>query len=183
MEAIQTWYRGYYFRSRKEARVAVFLDELGVKWEYEMQGYADSEVAYLPDFWLPELDVYLEVKPNGKVPSIEDRRKASHLAAEKYRAVFIHYADIGERQDRQGNDSMECIGPHGIIDSQYWFCQCEHCGLVGIQWQGRTERLPCGCHIEHGEPKVFGFDTPAMDRARLAARSARFEHGEYGGAA
>lgn len=39
LKAIQTEYKGYLFRSRLEARWAVFLDSLGVKWEYEPEGY------------------------------------------------------------------------------------------------------------------------------------------------
>lgn len=39
LKAIQTEYKGYRFRSRLEARWAVLLDELGVKWEYEPEGY------------------------------------------------------------------------------------------------------------------------------------------------
>ena len=37
--AIETLYRGHYFRSKAEARFAVFLDCLGVKWDYEPQGF------------------------------------------------------------------------------------------------------------------------------------------------
>ena len=39
LRAIQTEYKGYRFRSRLEARWAVFFDTLGVKWEYEPEGY------------------------------------------------------------------------------------------------------------------------------------------------
>lgn len=108
---IPTMYKGINFRSRLEARWAVFFDTLGIEWEYEPQGYevgmsyyVDPEnpemfytysdgstlagewqknlkeaegitvVAerpatgkedlewYLPDFWLPELKIWAEVK-------------------------------------------------------------------------------------------------------------------------
>ena len=39
MKAIQTEYKGYLFRSRLEARWAVFFDACGVRWEYEPEGY------------------------------------------------------------------------------------------------------------------------------------------------
>lgn len=35
LTAIETEYGGYKFRSRLEARWAVFFDMLGIKWEYE----------------------------------------------------------------------------------------------------------------------------------------------------
>ncbi len=50
---IPTHYNGYHFRSRLEARWAVFLDQIGVRYSYEPQGYAMNGTAYLPDFWLP----------------------------------------------------------------------------------------------------------------------------------
>ena len=38
-KAIETVYNGYRFRSRLEARWAVFFDALGVKYEYEAEGF------------------------------------------------------------------------------------------------------------------------------------------------
>ncbi len=64
IKAIETKYSGYRFRSRLEARWAVFFDALGVKWEYEIEGYDLGEDGwYLPDFWLPELESWVEIKP------------------------------------------------------------------------------------------------------------------------
>jgi len=61
--AIETEYAGCRFRSRLEARWAVFLDHLGVAWRYEEQGYElPSGARYLPDFRLPDLDLHVEVK-------------------------------------------------------------------------------------------------------------------------
>ena len=63
IKAIQTRYKGYHFRSRLEARWAVFFDCIGVKWLYEPQGFTlKSGENYLPDFYLPEIDTWLEVK-------------------------------------------------------------------------------------------------------------------------
>jgi hypothetical protein len=39
VKAIETRYAGCRFRSRLEARWAVFFDALGVKWEYEREGF------------------------------------------------------------------------------------------------------------------------------------------------
>lgn len=55
MKAIETYYNGYRFRSRLEARVAKLLDELGIRYEYEPEGFVLSDgTRYLPDFYLPE---------------------------------------------------------------------------------------------------------------------------------
>jgi hypothetical protein len=64
IKAIETYYNGFRFRSRLEARWSIFFDALGLKFEYELQGYAMGEQCYLPDFWLPRLQLWAEVKPD-----------------------------------------------------------------------------------------------------------------------
>jgi hypothetical protein len=64
LKPIETRYKGYRFRSRLEARWAVFFDALGIEWEYEKEGYDLGEAGwYLPDFWLPGEKLFVEVKP------------------------------------------------------------------------------------------------------------------------
>jgi hypothetical protein len=65
IKAIDTVYAGHRFRSRLEARWAVFFDTLGVRWEYEPQGYevgCYETRRYLPDFLLPDSGLWVEVK-------------------------------------------------------------------------------------------------------------------------
>ena len=69
IKPIETVYNGYRFRSRLEARWAVFFDALGIKYEYESKGYEvdygeHGTIKYLPDFYFPYWDVYGEVKPS-----------------------------------------------------------------------------------------------------------------------
>ena len=54
--AIETKYKGYRFRSRLEAKWAIFFDVLQVKWVYEPEGYHLPSGDYLPDFFLPYID-------------------------------------------------------------------------------------------------------------------------------
>ena len=57
LKAIQTRYKGYHFRSRLEARWAVFFDTLGYKWEYEPEGFVlPTGAKYLPDFHIKGVD-------------------------------------------------------------------------------------------------------------------------------
>jgi hypothetical protein len=71
IKAIQTRYAGCHFRSRLEARWAVFWDSLDWPWEYEPQGFDLPHGPYLPDFSVtpyPERSqgpVWFEVKPPG----------------------------------------------------------------------------------------------------------------------
>lgn len=63
INAIQTEYNGYKFRSRLEARWAVFFDAAGIRYEYEPEGLENDGIKWLPDFYLPETNTYIEVKP------------------------------------------------------------------------------------------------------------------------
>lgn len=63
IKPIQTQYAGILFRSRLEARWAMYFDLLGVEWIYEMEGYELKSGWYLPDFFLPKFRVFCEVKP------------------------------------------------------------------------------------------------------------------------
>lgn len=63
IKPIETRYKGYRFRSRLEARWAVFFDALNMRWEYEKEGFVlHTGERYLPDFWLPEIKLWIEVK-------------------------------------------------------------------------------------------------------------------------
>lgn len=63
IKPIETHYNGYRFRSRLEARWAVFFDSMRVEWEYEKEGFnLGKGVKYLPDFWLPRFGGWVEVK-------------------------------------------------------------------------------------------------------------------------
>jgi hypothetical protein len=56
-------YSGKIFRSRLEARWALMLDLADVDWDYEPCHYRlTNSLWYLPDFWLPDLEIWLEVK-------------------------------------------------------------------------------------------------------------------------
>jgi len=50
MNIIPTSYNGIKFRSRTEARWAVFFDALSIKYVYEFEGYNLGDFYYLPDF-------------------------------------------------------------------------------------------------------------------------------------
>lgn len=67
LRAIETRHAGCHFRSRLEARWAVFFDAMGIEWEYEPEGFELSVGRYLPDFRIrvPDDDYpyWFEVKP------------------------------------------------------------------------------------------------------------------------
>jgi len=79
IKAIQTQYKGCNFRSRLEARWAVFFDALGVEWDYEPEGFELPDgTRYLPDFWLPKYRVWIEIKGQEATP--EEKAKCFLMA-------------------------------------------------------------------------------------------------------
>jgi hypothetical protein len=70
LRAINTKFEGYFFRSRLEARWAFFLSELGFLYEYEKEGFVlEGGIPYLPDFFIPSLNTWIEVKPENVTES------------------------------------------------------------------------------------------------------------------
>jgi len=53
---------GVKMRSSWERRFAQAMDSRGIEWVYEPQRFDLGEVTYLPDFYVPELGAYVEVK-------------------------------------------------------------------------------------------------------------------------
>ena len=93
IKAIETVYNGYKFRSRLEARWAVFFDKLGITYEYEHEGY-DLGVAgwYLPDFWLPDMQVWVEIKPEKpdlRISGVQEYKQCEELARGANKLVLL----------------------------------------------------------------------------------------------
>lgn len=76
--AIETRAYGCRFRSRLEARWAVFLTEAGFDWEYEPEGAATEHGQYLCDFRVTRngTSVWLEIKPKLEPDQPDDPRWA-----------------------------------------------------------------------------------------------------------
>lgn len=63
MEAIKVKYNGIQYRSKLEARWALFFDQYGLRFEYEPTTFRLKSGLYCPDFYLTDLACYAEVKP------------------------------------------------------------------------------------------------------------------------
>ena len=67
-------YGGYEMRSHSETRWAAMMDAMGVAWVYEPQTVVTRHGGYMPDFFLPAVGAFVEVK--GPTPSQGEREKA-----------------------------------------------------------------------------------------------------------
>jgi hypothetical protein len=105
LKPIETYYNGYRFRSRLEARWAVFFDKLWVEYAYETEGFDLNGNWYLPDFKIS--DAWIEVK--GPPPNSRELYLAEQLALndENENRVFIVSGDIWATK-------------HEIVMFQYW---------------------------------------------------------------
>jgi hypothetical protein len=174
--AIQTRYAGCRFRSRLEARWAVFFDHLGVPWQYEPQGFELEHGPYLPDFFLPSIDTWYEVK--GRQLTEVESMLATDLMIGTDQDVVVAWGDIPRSVDYAGaNDAWrrEQRGMYLAVDwDLYGWCICNDCGKPGIQYAARSCRI-----CKHTScDKCSNGDHPRILAAYEAARSARFEHGE-----
>ena len=136
IKPIETEYNGYRFRSRLEARWAYFFDLLGIKYEYEPEGFLlGAGVRYLPDFYLPEMETYVEVKPenafeikfvNGGVVFSKEASKYAYAAeaittklGKMFLIVFGDPYDAFPRMDEQStaNSYLFYVGqcPNHVI--------------------------------------------------------------------
>lgn len=108
IEALPSWYGGVTFRSKLEADWAATLDTLGIRWQYEPETVRlPSGVTYLPDFWLPEIRTWIEVKGTG-VARIEKAVEFGTVRAEHDELVLVgHPADpYWPRYDQLGGDTF-----------------------------------------------------------------------------
>lgn len=175
IRAIPTRYAGHFFRSRLEARWAVFLDYAGLRWEYEPEGFELGDgVRYLPDFWVPALGCWVEVKPEE--PTVEEwrqiARKAGRLAKQsETRVVVLTGLTSPEYTHPTPHfsffDDIEVFGEYAWAGYYQW-AACLECGEIDIAADppDRAEPMRCG-HYALGT-------TEQLRSAWSAALSARF---------
>lgn len=194
VRALPTKYNGHLFRSRLEARWAVFFDELNTPWRYESQGMhfpagvyshdesdmsgstitLDRDWNYLPDFYLPELNSWFEVK--GVNPS-DDYRSMLHVTEwETNRIVILAVGEIPQftADDEPMWDIWDFVtGPNVLWDNGYQFCRCPKCKRLGFTFEARSGRV-CG-RTHEGNGDYYRWDvSPDILAAYRKARSYRF---------
>jgi hypothetical protein len=170
---IPTTYKGITYRSRTEARWAIFLEALCVEFIYEHETYDLRGRWYLPDFWIPHWGLFVEVK--GDEPTEEERRRCFDLAIATRRQVMLASGAPGERFN-------EMFGPNNFefrdASFRYWgrIENCRRCDGIVLACYQDDEGLNCYCAKLIGQhrnsascaDKIDGSGVPlgALSRAR-----------------
>jgi hypothetical protein len=175
---IETHFDGYLFRSRTEARWAVFFKAASIRYEYEKEGYALPSGWYLPDFWLPDFKLWFEVK--GEAPTALESRLLSELCLATGREGLLAIS-----APTPAPQMLHFLVPRpddcgGWDAGERWYL-CDDRRYVGQFWLmnddlGAYHLGPdagdSGSQPDHGKyPAVHS----ATARGYAAARSARFE--------
>ena len=152
---IQTNYNGFRFRSRAEARWAVFFDVLAVRYLYEPEGFRLSDgTMYLPDFYLPDCNMWFEVK--GVMDEI-DQHKIEQLMFDTKKPVVVGYSDLSfEACDKWENGQYTRSEMNNS-----WLCQCRQCKRLWFMGnEGSYVCANCGCYTgdDHFEVLLNGMD-------------------------
>lgn len=185
IKAIETVYNGHRFRSRLEARWAVFFDAIGIKYEYEPEGFSlDYGIQYLPDFALknvhwrgegpgeyytgkPGNPVYVEVKGVDSYADIKlDERVRMEMFA-KHRPLLVLGNIPANDWDVFHQHNWDSLMSFSLLDGDsYPAFFTVYCPPGGGQ-----EIWICGPDHDQYRPG-------SADEAISIARQARFEHGE-----
>ena len=195
IKPIETVYNGIKFRSRLEARWAIFFDAARIDYLYEAEGYKGfNDEWYLPDFFLPKFGVHCEVKPNDE-ELFKDRYKLGALIDFDSSPISNGLIILGQIP------FYEADIPNGNIeypahDMLYWD---EGVVLKRVRFKMRrhnypTELITVEDFIDsntleipnktttnatlYDESGAGDKDTGLEWYAYMAARQARFEHGE-----
>ncbi len=135
--SIPTVYKGIEMRSKLETKVALFLDALKIKWEYEPKTFLLSNgIPYKPDFYLSEAKQWIEVKGvvgknNHGISELFVKDTQQELILISSEAVWF-YELFGEPGEVWGQDGLQVgkcsscgnyffTGPYGIFS-------CRNCG-------------------------------------------------------
>ena len=192
IKAIPTEYKGYLFRSRLEARWAVFFDAMGIEWEYEPEGLVLSDGSwYLPDFYLLNFHCYFEVKRKSVKDTDEGNEALANISNGAHNDNWAGLIAFGDPMD----DDLQIFCQDISEDTAGEY---ENKVTIGILPETQTPFLfACGdwrerafldsfskpqfipmVTSEYGKYKYEDLMNDRVIRARKLARQARFEYGE-----
>lgn len=141
----RTKYGDVLYNSKTEAQWAVFFDCLGIEYIYEPR-CAEVEtgcrvVRHKPDFLLPELSKYVEIKPTEPL-GIENTKAAAWSKDIGDCIVLFNLNPPSEKLENGWLFSWD--GYSNLPDTYYiYWCECPKCGHIDLAEY--HEFTSCGC--------------------------------------
>lgn len=178
IKAIETVYNGWKFRSRLEAKWAIFFDEMCIPYEYEREGYDLGTFGwYLPDFWLPRWSCHIEIKPKNHT-AYED--KCDALAIMSGNPVLLIHGNPWWSKNAGDWDHFITAYPSSEYDPamRWTFAYSANGRIAGLQAWSSTMRFrkPTWVKAEWGDTEVIMFDSCIMTGGRGEERAVRSQH-------
>jgi hypothetical protein len=137
IDAKPTLHNGIDFRSSLEANWAATLDRWAIRWEYEPERITlPSGAVYIPDFWLPDLSTWLEVKGTG-IPRIEKAIELGETRSDELVIIGHPPKDYAPRRGPRGARPVWTA-----VGSTAWLGRCRSCRRMG--WWTRRACRACG---------------------------------------
>lgn len=133
------YYGGRKMRSLLERRLAILLDSLEIEWRYENRYFdlKDGEIQYLPDFYLPEHDQYIEAKG---VYSEDDKRKIKNFTKEREEELVFIKSNTAHFVMAHPNSENPSFGPAHLL-------RCSKCSCHSLVPEfGSYACRVCGKH-------------------------------------
>lgn len=162
----------------------MFFDVVGIEYEYEKEGFELRSGRYLPDFWLPQIGVWFEVK--GVDPNDTELRLAIDLWCETESDVWIASGAPSANDHRITIVGYGLLGAFGDGDYVYqdgYSLAADRKNEKSI-WLVHDQFGGAGLHTKYSDGFSDKYPLPAnhglLGEAFNAARSARFEFGESG---
>lgn len=180
IKSIETKYNGYRFRSRLEARWAVFFDESAIDYEYELEGFEFGGVSYLPDFYLDSMGVFVEVKPDKQL-SDDEIKKMVLFSADSDKPLLLIVGIPGSeemmllgRRSLPGWDEVQTWREEAPSLSDAFLGHLRSYSRVEF---GQSALIP-GWTLVYAPGDIKDLIDSRIKRARQSASQARFEFGE-----
>jgi hypothetical protein len=177
LKAKPTYFNGVAYRSRLEARWALFFTLMHAEFKYEPQHFdVGGGTNYLPDFYFPQLKTYVEIKP------------VAPTASEDYKCWGLARATNEEAVLLWGTPADVVTYGHGLVyrsnpvfvvgyresprkyydDDLYYPTVCTSCGRFDFVWAKKQDRICDGACVKAAT-------TPDVDWSAEFATNMKFQ--------
>ncbi len=170
-------YNGTKFKSSVEARWAVFFHTIGLKYEYERRVRLRDHTLCVPDFWLPDFGIWLEVK--SEEPRDDSKNVCQRIADSTGCVVLMAVGAPEPRDQLLAFSPSDSSGEFAFPYQEHRFYFADDRRNEGEFWlvsdDGAAKSIGPRTGPDHGKhPGVYD----ATRRAYQAALNAHFERGE-----